>query len=151
MYWALPALLCLTVGAASASAQAHAGVRAGVSAGPDQFFFGGHIESRPLTGRLTFRPNVEVGVGDGLTVLAINLEFIHSVPWPRHPWRLYFGAGPAALIYSEHDGRRGGDDGAGGGLNVVVGGQHRDGLLVELKVGLVDSPELKITVGYAFR
>ena len=42
--------------------QAQAGVRAGVSVDPDQFYFGGHIETTPLVDRLRFRPNVEVGV-----------------------------------------------------------------------------------------
>ena len=43
---------------ASAAAQSSAGARVGVSANPDQFYFGGQIETRlPLVDNLHFRPN----------------------------------------------------------------------------------------------
>ena len=47
--WRVTVVACvlLTTAAVPAFAQAHAGIRAGVSGSPDQFFFGGHIESRP--------------------------------------------------------------------------------------------------------
>ena len=37
-----------------------------------------------------------------------------------------------------------------GGFNVLVGLQHRQGLFTEFKVGAIDSPSVKFTVGYAF-
>ena len=43
------------------------------------------------------------------------------------------------------------DDGVGGGFNMLVGVQHAGGLFSELKVGALDSPTLKFTVGYQFR
>jgi hypothetical protein len=132
--------------AAAAQAQVRPGIRAGVSAEPDQFFFGGHIETRPLVDQLTFRPNVEVGVGGETTVVALNIEFVYSVPLQKEPWRVYFGAGPAANIMSSNR-----DDGVGGGFNMLVGVQHAGGLFTELKVGALDSPTLKFTVGYQFR
>jgi hypothetical protein len=135
--------------ATSASAQTHAGIRAGFSAEPEQFVFGGHIETQPLLERLTFRPNAEIGVGDDLTVFTANLEFVYSVPLNNQPWRVYFGAGPALVVFSRDNGP--GDDGAGGGFNIVLGAQHSGGLFGEIKVGFADSPELKVTVGFAFR
>ena len=142
-------LLALTTAfAAPAWAQTNAGLRAGVSGSPDQFFFGGHIETGPVADHVTFRPNVEVGVGDGLTVLTINLEFAYHVPIRRHPWSFYFGGGPAAVIASP----RGRDQSSvGGGFNLLLGLQARRGLFTELKVGFIYSPEEKFTVGYAFR
>ncbi len=137
-------LLCAS--ASAASAQVRTGIRAGVSADPDQFFFGGHVETKPVVEHVTFRPNVEIGVGNSVTTLAFNLEFVYSIPLKRDPWRVYFGAGPAALVYSsEHD------DGVRGGLNVLIGAQHTGGLFTELKVGALDSPDLKFTVGYQLR
>ena len=133
-----------------AYAQSSVGIRAGVSADPDQFFFGGHIESKPLIRHLTFRPNVEVGVGDGLTLIAFNLEFVYHVDVRGRPWWVYLGGGPAAIIATHHGGRDDGAD-AGGGFNILVGIQHRRGLFAELKVGAIDSPDLKFTVGYVFR
>ena len=137
--------MLLLVLAAPAAAQWQPGVRAGVSADPDQFFFGGHVESRPLMEHLTFRPNVEIGFGDDATLVAINIEFVYSIPIDQQRWRVYFGAGPAANIFSAND-----DTDAGGGFNLLVGAQHRGGLFTELKVGTVDSADLKFTVGYAF-
>jgi hypothetical protein len=136
--------------AGPAEAQTEFGVRAGFSAEPEQFHFGGHLETQPLIERLTFRPNAEIGVGDNLTVFTANLEFVYSVPLSGQPWRIYFGAGPALVVYSVDDGP-GDNDGAGGGFNIVVGAQHSGGLFGEIKVGFADSPELKVTVGYAFR
>src|SRR5215204_4678957 len=85
--------------AAPAVAQPHAGIRAGVSADPDQFFFGGHVETRPLIERLTFRPNAEIGIGDNATLVALNVEFAYWLTRNR-PWSVYVGAGPAVNIYS---------------------------------------------------
>ena len=136
--------------ATPAIAQSRAGVRAGVSGDPDQFFFGGHVETRPLVDRLTFRPNAEIGIGDDVTLIALNLEFAYWLTTNR-PWSVYAGGGPALNIYSFDD--DGGDDDGevGGGFNIMVGVQHRQGLFAEFKVGMIDSPDVKFAVGYVFR
>jgi len=146
-------LLLISVFAASfglfstpAFAQAHFGIRAGASADPDQFFFGGHVETKPLMKNLTFRPNVEIGLGDDITTVAMNIEFAYWIPLENKPWRLYVGGGPAANFYDFE-----GDSDIKGGFNLLVGGQHNGGLFVEFKLGLVDSPEVKFAVGYAFK
>ena len=128
--------------AVPAAAQRQFGIRAGVSADPDQFFFGGHFETEPIVDRLTFRPNVEIGLGDDVTLVAFNIEFVYSIPLRGHPWRVYFGGGPALNLY---------DGDAEGGFNVLVGLQHRRGLFTEFKVGAIDSPDVKFTVGYVFQ
>jgi len=142
----------LVVGAPlSAFAQAHAGVRAGVSGEPGQFSFGGHVETRPVAEHVTFRPNVEVGVGDALTTVAVNIEFAYWFTMHhRHSWMPYAGGGPAAVITSAGPtANRHGH--VGGGFNFLVGMQHREGLFTELKVGVMASPGLRFTIGYAFR
>lgn len=144
--WLLPVVLqaILILVPSPASAQTF-GVRAGASVDPDQFVFGGHFESKPLVDRLRFRPNVEVGVGDGATLLAFNFEFAYHFP-SRQPWSVYAGGGPALnLLFSE------GEDHTGGGFNLLLGIQHRRGLFGEVKVGTIDSADFKITVGYVFR
>ena len=148
-WFGILAAAVLLAAAAPASAQAHAGVRVGVSADPDQFFFGGHVETAPVAEHLTFRPNVEIGVGDDETLIALNFEFAYWLQMRRsHPWSVYVGAGPAANIFSH---RHGGGSDVGGGLNFLIGAQHRDGLFTEFKVGAIDSPSVKFTVGYAFK
>jgi hypothetical protein len=135
----------MAVAPAPIAAQTQAGVRAGVSANPDQFYFGGHIETTPLVDRLRFRPNVEVGVGDNLTLVAVNFEFIYPFA-SRQPWHVYAGAGPALNWF-----RSNGVSDSGAGLNLLLGLEHRNGVFFEAKIGTFDSPDLKFGVGYTFR
>jgi hypothetical protein len=117
--------------AGSASAQSF-GIRAGLSADPDQFLVGVHLESPGLTqtGHLTFRPNVDFGSKDGDTRISGNMEFVYWVAFPSSPWSGYFGGGPA-IVYDHNDF----DSRAHGGYNGVVGFQHSSGLFLEMKAG----------------
>jgi hypothetical protein len=127
------------------------GVRGGVSVDPDQFYFGGHYETDALVDRLHFRPNLELGLGDDLVTTALNFEFVYKFP-TRSGWRLYAGGGPAVNFYSfDDDGGRDDDTETEGGLNFLFGAEARNGLFFELKVGAIDSPDLKFGVGYTFR
>lgn len=136
--------LVLAVLATPAAAQAVAG-RVGVSTDPEQFYFGAHAETAQLVDRVHFRPNVEIGIGDDRTLVALNFEFIYRFP-SQQPWALYAGGGPALNIVNND---RNSD--AGGGFNIVLGAQHRGGLFTEIKVGALDSPGFKFGVGYVFR
>src|SRR5258705_378497 len=75
----------LGIGAAPASAQG-IGVRAGASGDPDQFYAGFHYESEELVDRLRFRPNIELGVGDNVTLVALNIEFAYRFPLNKSLW-----------------------------------------------------------------
>jgi len=122
------------------------GLVAGVSADPDQFYFGVGYETAELLERLRFRPNLEVGIGDGSTLTTVNLEFAYRIPIQRKPWSVYVGGGPAFVLSHAHD-----DTDAGGGFNILLGVAHRRGLFTEIKVGAIDSPNFKFGVGYRFR
>jgi hypothetical protein len=126
-----------------ASAQS-IGARVGVSVEPDQFYFGAHVETRPIVDQLRFRPNIEVGLGDDATLTALNFELAYHFP-RRSGWNVYAGGGPALNIYHAHD-----DTDARGGFNVLVGLQHAGGFFAEIKGGGVDSPNFKIGIGYVF-
>jgi hypothetical protein len=135
-----------------AMAQTGFGIRAGVSIDPDQFHFGGHFISDPLISNLTFRPNLEIGVGNSVTTVAANLEFAFRIPVPKSQLSAYIGAGPALNVYRHGESpNRPADTNTGGGFNILVGLEHREGLFGELKVGAIDSPEVKLTVGFTFR
>ena len=137
----------------SAAAQEGVGVRVGVSADPDQFLFGGHMETAPLLERLVFKPNAEIGNGSDLVVIGLNLEFAFKIDLDDQAWSPYVGAGPALNIIDRNsNGRsRGGDDtNVEGGFNILIGVEHEGGLFTELKVGALDSPDLKFVVGYVF-
>lgn len=121
------------------------GARAGVSVDPDQFYFGGHVETEPLFDRLRFRPNVEIGLGDDTTLVGFNVEFAYFFP-SRSPWQFYAGGGPALNVIDRNDDTR-----SEAGLNILGGVQHSKGLFFEFKVGAFDSPEFKFGVGYTWR
>lgn len=139
-------VMCFVLGAAPSNVAAQqVGVRAGISGDPTQFYFGGHFETRPLVESLTFRPNVEIGLGDDVTLTTFNIEFAYKVPLDSRPWTLYFGGGPALVLTNFND-----DTDTGGGFNLLAGIEHTSGLFTEFKVGLADSPGFKFGVGYTF-
>jgi hypothetical protein len=123
-----------------------AGIRGGISVDPDQFYFGGHFETAPLIDHLYFRPNLEVGFGDDLVLLAANMEFVYKFT-TRRAWNLYAGAGPALNVYMPDEGESDTD----AGLNILVGVEQSRGLFFEFKIGAIDSPDFKFGVGWTFR
>jgi hypothetical protein len=126
------------------------GVRAGASADPNQFYFGGHFDVAEVAKRFWFRPNLEIGFGDGLTVVAINGEFVYRVPLRGKTWETYFGAGPSGVISTLHDADTDYKSDAGVGFNFLLGLQKPKGFLTEVKFGLGDSPAFKIGVGWSW-
>jgi hypothetical protein len=122
------------------------GVRAGASIDPDQFFFGGHLETPPLVDQLLFRPNVEIGLGNDVTVVGLNVEFAYVLPPAGGGWSLYAGGGPALNIIDTET-----ETNSEGGFNILFGASHEGGLFGEVKVGFLDSPDFKVGVGYTFR
>jgi len=135
----------LLVAASPASAQGP-GVRAGVSVDPDQVYVGGHYETDELIESLYLRPNLEVGFGDDVTTLAVNIEAIYKYALRNHrDTRVYAGGGPAINFYDRDEGSD-----AKGGLN-LLGGIEFGKVFFEVKGGLFDSPNLKVGIGYTFR
>jgi hypothetical protein len=142
-------ILAATAVAIPAQAQEGIGIRAGVSADPSQFYFGGHASFGPIVDKLWFRPNLEVGVGNDLTLIALNAEFAYWIPLRKNPWNVYLGGGPAANIFS-FGGVRNRDTDVRPGFNLLIGIAQRKGLFSEIKIGAIDSPSFKFGIGYTF-
>lgn len=127
------------------------GVRGGLSIDPDQFYVGAHFETDALVDSLYFRPNVEAGLGDDLTLVGLNFEFAYKFP-RRNGWQFYAGGGPAVNFYSFDRGPgRDRESESEAGLNVLLGLEQSSGLFFEFKIGAIDSPEIKFGVGWTFR
>ena len=140
-------LLSLLVVVPSPAAAQAPGVRAGISVEPDQFFIGGHYETGPLVEHLHFKPNLELGFGDDVKLFAINFEFVYKF-LTRNDWTLYAGGGPAVNFYRFDDL----DDGdTEPGFNALFGAETSNGLFFEVKLGAIDSPDLKFGVGWTFK
>lgn len=146
----LLAMAGLALGPGVAAAQGP-GVRGGVSIDPDQFYFGAHYDTDALVDNVHFRPNVEAGLGNDLTLVALNFDFVYKFP-RRNGWRLYAGGGPAVNYYSFDRGPgRDRETDSEAGINFVIGVEQTQGPFFEFKIGALDSPELKFGVGWTFR
>jgi hypothetical protein len=143
----VPALLACWLLPSPAAAQVSPGLRGGVSVDPDQVYVGGHLETEPLIERLVFKPNVEIGFGDDVTLAAFNFEFLWKFPRRGTQWGFYAGGGPAINLY-QFEGP--GDD-TEAGVNFVGGLENTRGFFFEFKVGAHESPDFKFGVGYTFR
>ena len=142
-------VVALLLGGVSSPALAQsAGIRGGVSVDPDQVYVGGHFESDQLIDNLYFRPNLEVGFGDDVTAVGVNIEAVYKFPLRnRRDTAFYAGGGPAINIY-DFEGDR--DSETEPGLN-LLGGLEFGNFFFEVKGGLFDSPDLKVGIGYTFR
>ena len=125
--------------------QLSTGVRAGASLDPDQFYFGGHVETRELAENVTFRPNIEIGIGNEVTTIALNFELAYKFQTKQSPWRPYAVFGPALNIYNTDV-----ETSSHGGFNIGGGVEHRGGLFGEVKFGTIDSPDIKFGIGFRF-
>jgi len=136
---------------AQSTEQGGVGVVAGVSANPDQFYFGVNFMAAKVAKNFWFRPGAELGVGNSQTVVGINGEFIYLVDIHKSPWSAYFGGGPALMINTFHnDAPVDNNTDVGPGFNFLAGIRKAKGIFSEIKVGLMDSPEFKFGIGYTF-
>jgi hypothetical protein len=134
------------------------GARAGFTSGPDQIHLGAHVEVLELSPGLMFLPGVEVGLGDDQTVWALNSELAWTIDrgdW--RGWRPYVGGGIGIFIVSidRPDALFGFDDNRTDvGLSALVGVSKLLNLghkfFAEVKVGLEDAPDVKVTAGLTF-
>ena len=130
------------------------GPRLGLTMDPDQFHLGAHAEFGPFAQRGVFRPNVEIGFGNDITLVAVNLEGAYRFNADWGAWTPYAGGG-LGLNFISWDAPAGVDGSDTDlGFNLLAGVEYDFStgkrLLLELKLGLADSPDVKITAGLTF-
>ncbi len=127
------------------------GPRLGVSINPDQFHFGGQLDLGDLAPRLMMSPNVEVGVGDNVTVIAAMMDVNYRFRNDWGSWNPYLGGGIGPVFYNFDHGRSDSELGLtmqGGLARRLI---SRAGyMFLEFKVGVVKTPDVKMTVGWMF-
>jgi hypothetical protein len=135
------------------------GPRLGVTVDPDQIHFGGHIDLGNFAEHVRFQPNLELGFGDNITLVAANLEAVYRFSSNWDVWTPYLGGGLGVNFYSWNDGKgkapgHGDSDNTELGVNAVGGIEKGlssgDRFFLELKLGFADSPDFKVTVGWTF-
>lgn len=136
--------LAFAILAGAAPARADMGARVGASIDPDQFYVGVDGDLGELVSRLTFRVGADLGLGDPDALVAFNVDFVFHPADRLGRWRPYLGVGPALNLFLDDD------SDVKGGLNFLAGLQHRDRFFVEIRVGVIDSPDFKIGAGVRF-
>jgi hypothetical protein len=108
--------------------------------------FGASYELGPITDRVWLQPNGAIGLGNEITTLAANFDVMYRLWEPRRgPWRFDVGGGPALNHYSVAD-----HADTEAGFNLVGALVHGSGWITELRLGFVDSPDLRFSLGYRF-
>ena len=128
------------------------GPRLGMTINPDQFHFGGHIDFGDLAQNLMMMPNVEIGVGDNLTTIAPSFELDYRFRSDWGVWTPYLGGGVGPVFYSWKHGGSSSDLGLYMQFGIGKGsaGSQSGHFFIEGKLGLVDAPDFKATVGWTF-
>jgi hypothetical protein len=134
------------------------GLRGGVNLNPDQFNFGAHLDVGRLTPRIRLQPSFELGFGNGVLLAATNFD-AHYL-FTARKFGPYAGGGIGINFIDVQNGI-----GRGGGLAIepvlnLVGGAEwgaaRAGsqafrrYLLEARIGMGDTPELKLVAGVNF-
>ena len=104
--------------------------------------------------RVRFQPNVEIGFGSDLTVVAINPEVLYLFN-PRGRWTPYAGGGLGLNVFKYDKGKLlVNETEFEVGLNLLAGFETKvtkvSRIFVEGKFGVGDSPDVKITCGFTF-
>lgn len=144
--WALPGA------AATPFAHHPIGIRAGITSWDpiSQFHFGMHSDWGELTPSIALVPGFEIGVGDDFTVVTINGDVLYrSTELVSRPWQLYGGG---SLSFNIVDGPHSGsttDLGVSGIAGVSHNLSNGHTMLWEIRLGIIDSPDFKFTMGYS--
>ena len=117
----------------------------------NQIHFGAHAKLGELFPNVEMTPNVELGLGDDFVIVALNGDLAYKfTELTTDPWGLY-GGGSLSMNFIDSDHTEGNLD---LGLNALVGVTRKldnlNEVLAEIRVGVLDSPDLKITIGYTF-
>jgi len=156
------AVLGLILGGSGIALPAHAeeigyrgwGPRVGMTMNPDQVHFGAHLDFGNIGGHIRLQPNLEVGIGDDLTVLALNGEGAYRFSSEWDSWTPYLGGGLGLHVVGTEDGGLVEESETQFGLSALggidKGLSNGSRIFFEGKAGFVDAPEFKFAVGYTF-
>lgn len=125
----------------------------GVSVNPDQFHAGLHLQlgadSQPQ-----IRPVLELGLGNGVRLVSLGGDVLYHFEGER--WRPYAGGGPGLNLIDVTNGVGEADGVAAKLVAHVVGGvgwtprRSQRRYFVEGRLGIGDTPNLRISLGMSF-
>ena len=149
-------LLAANVGSASDVEFRGWGPRVGLADDPDQIVLGAHFDFGELSTSVVFRPNVELGLGDDHTILAVTapahyrwdrLRDTNVVP--------YAGAGISVAIVNRNDRRNGDDTDFEFSLRAIGGAEfslsNERSFFIEINLSIGDPHDIQALVGWNLR
>lgn len=151
----LALLIVLPVSAHASDSFTNYGLHLGFGNDPDQVFFGGHFTVGDVGPNIDLVPMVDIGFGDNLTIVSLNGDFRYRIDVSGQTWQPYAGAG-IGFHFVSFDSRGPFQDTSDtfGGGHIIVGvdAPTRSGnrFFSDLKIGIGDSPDLKIEAGWSF-
>ena len=127
------------------------GPRVGLTMDPDQVHVGAHMDYGVFGPRVRFQPNVEVGFGEDITLVAFNFEAAYRFRDRWDAWTPYLGGG-LGLNWWNYDRYDDSDTDVGASLlgGIERGLKSGNRFFIEAKLGLADSPDAKFTAGWTF-
>jgi hypothetical protein len=146
----------LTTSAHAAAVVGGVGPRFGFSVDPEQLVVGGQLIIGEIAPDLTFDPNLELGFGDNVTIIAVNMDIHYHFTIEGSSWRPYVGGG-VGINFIEFDSGPGVSDNSNTevGGNFIIGAgvptASNNRFFTELKFGLGDIPTLKALAGWNFK
>lgn len=151
----LLSLLLLTGAPAVRAELPPIGARAGVTDwdGINQFHIGLDARLGEVLPNVEFTPNLEIGMGDDATIVSVNGDLAYQfTELVTSPWGLY-GGGALSLHVIDIDTPFGSHSDTDLGLNLLAGVtkvfQNGHQGRAEIRFGVLDSADLKVTVGYS--
>ncbi len=129
------------------------GPRLGLSVNPDQVHFGAHLDFGNFARHVRFQPNLEMGFGDDVKLVALNAEASYRFSSYGDVWTPYLGGGVGANIKSvDVAGHSNSETDLGVNLlgGIEKGLSNGDRFFIEGKVSLNDVPDAKATIGWTF-
>ena len=144
-------VLLILVTALPAAAETPIGVRAGITdwGQINQLHAGLDFRLGEVLPNVEFTPNFEFGMGDDVTIISINGDLAYQfTELVTSPWGMY-GGGALSLHYLDLTNHTDTDIGLNGlfGVTKVFTNGHLG--LAEIRLGLLDSPDFKLTFGYS--
>jgi hypothetical protein len=124
----------------------------GLTLNPDQVHFGGHIDFGDLGPGLMMLANIEIGVGENITTVAPSFELDYRFHDDWGVWTPYLGGGIGPIFYSHDKGGSSSDLATYLQFGIGKGstGSQSSHFFIEGKLGLIDAPDFKATVGWTF-
>ncbi len=117
----------------------------------DQFYFGAHFRLGEFVENLEFLPSIDMGFGDNTTLLSVNPDIVYH--FPVEGVGSFYVGGIFAFQYLKFDSNVPGVDDTDTelGIHATAGLDFGDTpVLIETMLGIDDTPDVKICVGYTF-